>query len=169
MWLWRGKEDERDIAHRSLHGPTPRTPQHKPTKQRGAMVSILDVENVGIMDLRGDALEFLKAASKVGRGFLLSCRSGGMGDGGWGGLIWGAVTYGCACVLMSIFLLIRSLCRSCKATTWRFVSVFVGLLGCLPGCLLACSHACLPNLIHHPNHRQRSAGIMIVKDRKSVV
>ena len=29
------------------------------------MVSILDVENVGIMDLRGDALEFLKAASKV--------------------------------------------------------------------------------------------------------
>lgn len=34
-------------------------------KQRGAMVSILDVENVGIMDLRGDALEFLKAASKV--------------------------------------------------------------------------------------------------------
>ena len=29
------------------------------------MISILDVENVGIMDLRGDALEFLKAASKV--------------------------------------------------------------------------------------------------------
>ena len=29
------------------------------------MVSILDVENVGIMDLRGNALEFLKSASKI--------------------------------------------------------------------------------------------------------
>jgi hypothetical protein len=29
------------------------------------MVSILDVAHVGIMDLRGDALEFLKAASRV--------------------------------------------------------------------------------------------------------
>ena len=38
----------------------------EPTEgDRGAMVSILDVENVGLMDLRGDALEFLKAASKV--------------------------------------------------------------------------------------------------------
>lgn len=35
------------------------------------MVSILDVENVGIMDLRGDALEFLKAASKVRPSFFL--------------------------------------------------------------------------------------------------
>ncbi len=39
------------------------------------MVSILDVENVGIMDLRGEALEFLKAASKVkeGGGLLGVC------------------------------------------------------------------------------------------------
>jgi len=29
------------------------------------MISILDVKNVSIMDLRGDALEFLKAASRV--------------------------------------------------------------------------------------------------------
>lgn len=29
------------------------------------MVSILDVEDVGIWDLRGDALAFLKEASKV--------------------------------------------------------------------------------------------------------
>lgn len=36
------------------------------------MVSILDVENVGIMDLRGDALEFLKAASKARPSFV--CR-----------------------------------------------------------------------------------------------
>jgi hypothetical protein len=44
------------------------------------MVSILDVENVGIMDLRGEALEFLKAASKVwvGLGFGLA----------WLGLAW---------------------------------------------------------------------------------
>lgn len=39
---------------------------HIPTNaQRGAMVSILDVEDVGVWDLRGDALAFLKEASKV--------------------------------------------------------------------------------------------------------
>ena len=34
-------------------------------QEHGALVSVLDVDNVGIMDLRGDALDFLKAASKV--------------------------------------------------------------------------------------------------------
>jgi hypothetical protein len=37
----------------------------EPDEEHGALLSVLDVDNVGIMDLRGDALEFLKGASKI--------------------------------------------------------------------------------------------------------
>lgn len=37
----------------------------EPDFEHGALVTILDVDNVGMSDLRGDALTFLKAASKI--------------------------------------------------------------------------------------------------------
>jgi hypothetical protein len=37
----------------------------EPDNDHGALVTVLDVDNVGVWDLRGEALDFLKAASKI--------------------------------------------------------------------------------------------------------